>query len=243
MDDLVYKYRSFSDRALEILINQELWLATPASLNDPFDCQIEYASLFEAGMSEFNISTSALDSFTEASHQVVQNLRVLSLSNSELNPLLWAHYAESHRGFCLGFDEMEFKYSFNLDLRPQRVEYSDQLPQLKFSPYLYDSDFQNKDHSQELIFTLDAFLKKVALTKPLAWSVEDESRIVTKHPMQGNVISFNPRALREVVFGLNMPESNKRTIKTLLAGEQWKHVTFYQIHKSVGSFELNKAAL
>ena len=51
--------------------------------------------------------------------------------------------------------------------------------------------------------------------------------------MNGNYANFN----------LNAQTLRQNPIKTLLAGEQWKHVVFYQIRKAVGSFELTKTAL
>ena len=46
---ILYKYRTYSARALEILIKQELYFASPESLNDPYDCSINIKdSLTEA---------------------------------------------------------------------------------------------------------------------------------------------------------------------------------------------------
>ena len=38
--NILYKYRAYSARSLEMLIRRELYFAAPASLNDPYDCQI-----------------------------------------------------------------------------------------------------------------------------------------------------------------------------------------------------------
>ena len=37
--DLLYKYRPFDERALNMLREQTVWMAIPTSFNDPFDCQ------------------------------------------------------------------------------------------------------------------------------------------------------------------------------------------------------------
>ena len=34
----LYKYREFSDRTYEIILNSEFYFASPLSFNDPFDC-------------------------------------------------------------------------------------------------------------------------------------------------------------------------------------------------------------
>ncbi|MGL1958042.1 MAG: DUF2971 domain-containing protein [Colwellia sp.] len=238
MSEFIYKYRKYEDRALDILRKKELWLATPESLNDPFDCQIEYAELFDAAISKLQISSKAIQSFKSAALEVVSDLRVLSLSRGELNPLLWAHYSDRHKGFCLGFDEYQLGMSERL--RPQEVEYTDELPFLAFSERLLKSNFKDKSHRIELISTLENFTYKVALTKPKEWVVENEFRIVHKHPMQGNVRKFGRLALKEVIFGLNMDEPNQDEIIEILSIDEWKHVKLFKIEKGLGSFNLTK---
>jgi len=39
--DVLYKYRSFSERTDEIILDKKVWLAKPSTLNDPFECQLE----------------------------------------------------------------------------------------------------------------------------------------------------------------------------------------------------------
>jgi hypothetical protein len=238
MSEFIYKYRKYEDRTLDILRKKELWLATPESLNDPFDCQIEYAELFDAAISKLQISSKAIQSFKSAALEVVSNLRVLSLSRGELNPLLWAHYSDSHKGFCLGFDE--YQLGTTERMKPQKVEYTEALPSLTFSERLLKSNFKDKSHRIELISTLEDFTYKVALTKPKEWEVENEFRIVHKHPMQGNVRKFGRLALREVILGLSMDEANQEKIIEILSIDEWKHVKLFKIEKALGSFNLTK---
>jgi hypothetical protein len=243
LSQLVYKYRAYDARALEIIINRQLWLAEPSSLNDPFDCQIEYSQAFDAAISSLNISDKAMNSFSEASVSALKNLRVLSLSKSPINPLLWAHYADSHNGFCLGFNPQNMEGWHNTRLRPQDVKYQDKLPTLEFQSELLNSDFSEPTHRRNLVSLLDDFLHNVALTKPKEWNVEEEMRIVTKHPMQGTSISFLPTGLEEVIFGLNMSANTQATIQSLFLAKHWHHVKFYKIKKEVGSFNLTKAPI
>jgi hypothetical protein len=238
MSKFIYKYRNFEGKHLDILRKKELWLATPESLNDPFDCQIEYAELFDAAISKLQISLEAKQSFKSSALEAVSNLRVLSLSRGELNPLLWAHYSDSHKGFCLGFDECQLGISQRT--KPQEVEYRDKLPSLMFSEHLLNSNFKDKSHRIELIKTLDEFTYKVAFTKPKEWEVENEFRIVHIHPTQGNVREFPRLALREVIMGLNIDETNQEIITKILSADEWKHVKLFKIEKGLGSFNLTK---
>jgi hypothetical protein len=245
LSGLLYKYRDFDDKnnPLDILNKKQLWLAEPKTLNDPFDCQIEYAKLFDDAIRELKITNAAIESFKKSSREVMNNLRVLSLSSNEINPLLWAHYANKHKGFCLGFDFGYGNTFINPKLRPQKVNYSSDLPQLKFSNLLLNSNFNEKKDIVELVRVLDDFIYKVALTKPSEWTTEGEFRTVTQHPMQGKSVKFAKMALREVVLGLNIDSTNQDNITQILAEDEWKHVKLFKIEKENGSFSLTKKEL
>jgi hypothetical protein len=244
LSGLLYKYRDFDEknRYLDILHKKELWLAEPKTLNDPFDCQSEYAKLFNDAIRELTISPKAIESFKKSAQEAVNNLRVLSLSSNELNPLLWSHYSDSHRGFCFGFDEYYFD-TFNSRLKPQKVSYKTDLPSLKFSKLLLNSNFKDKKDRIELVKTLDDFIYEIALTKPGEWEREEEFRVVTQHPMQGKVVKFNSQALREVVFGLNIDLNKQNELIETLSVKEWEHVKFFKIEKANGSFKLTKKNL
>lgn len=236
---LVYKYREYNGRALEILINKELWLAEPKTLNDPFDCQIEYSEVISNTLDDLKLFPEARESFENAATAAVGNLRVLSLSTQNDNPLLWAHYSDSHKGFCLGFDDSQFDGFYNSDLRPKKVSYEAESPKLSLSKELIDTcDFQDKKWTSKLVGQLNRCLYEVACTKPKEWEYEQESRIITIHPMQGKVKSFKPFGLKCVYFGLNMPIAQQNTIMQLLASDEWEHVKFYRMKKVEGSFKL-----
>ena len=239
MSDLVYKYRQYNGRALEILINKELWLAEPKTLNDPFDCQIEYSEIISNTLGDLSLFPKARKSFDDATTLAVGNLRVLSLSTQNDNPLLWAHYSDSHKGFCLGFDESQFGGYYNPDLRAKKVSYKTESPKLTLPKELIDTrNFRDKKWTSKLVEQLNKFLYEVACTKPEEWRYEQELRIITIHPEQGKSINFNPFGLKCVYFGLNMSISEQHTIMQLLTSAEWSHVTFYQMKKVVGSFKL-----
>jgi hypothetical protein len=242
LSGLFYKYRELDSNnySLDILLKKELWLAEPESLNDPFDCQSEYSKLFDDAIRNLKIPLVAVESFKKSASESMSYLRVLSLSINEVNPLLWAHYADSHRGFCLGFDDNHFNTSINPRLKPQKVKYRSDLPSLEFSDQLLNSNFSDKQDTINLIQVLEKFTYEIALTKPLEWKVEEEYRVVTQHPVQGKVVSFNSLALREVIFGLNMDLKKQDKIMQILSQKEWKHVKLFKIEKANGSFELAK---
>jgi hypothetical protein len=73
---------------------------------------------------------------------------LLCFSKNWQNPVLWGHYADNHKGICLGFDIQEC---------PERVEYV-------------------KKRFQKPQVLNEAFMKKLLFTKFIHWAYEDEYR-------------------------------------------------------------------
>lgn len=56
-----------------------------------------------------------------------ERLGVLCFSKPEKEPLLWSHYAENHRGCCLGFEIREDLHTNEVDLLKKHADF---LPEL-----------------------------------------------------------------------------------------------------------------
>ena len=115
-----FKYRGYSAQSLAALINRELYFASPAQLNDPHDCQLNIPEALEAAV----VAVSNMKKLIKMREQLLTKLEqfgkletlyqkiasdwgqsgVLSLSEVSICPLMWTHYADEHRGFCMGFE-------------------------------------------------------------------------------------------------------------------------------------------
>lgn len=107
---LLYKYSSFSKkRAKDFVLNNSLFLASPGSFNDPYECPFEERK-------------------EEMSH-----IGLSCFSNCGNSIIMFSHYAEEHRGMCLVFDPHylgSLKNTKNKDLHSsvRRVFYFDSFP-------------------------------------------------------------------------------------------------------------------
>jgi hypothetical protein len=189
---ILYKYYSFK-AGLTALKSKKLGFRIPTSFNDPFE-----VSVFEE-----ESSTNRID-------DLVKNVAILSLTRTALNPLMWAHYGEEHRGFVIGYevdDPFFLSNQFNLiPLRKGNVIYTKTKPFQKISKedarllnlavYGFDDDLS--DDTKQLIDHL-------FLNKDTIWSYEEEVRIVkrlsnltieefSQHPY--NFYSNIPRKIR-----------------------------------------------
>lgn len=111
----LYKYTKFDAKMLSMLINRELYFASPESLNDPYDCQI---SISDAIMEAITIAKKRhpssltiqkvnllkdLAGFAPKMETNIKSSGIFSLSRTSRNVLMWTHYADEHRGLCVGF--------------------------------------------------------------------------------------------------------------------------------------------
>lgn len=88
----VYKFLS-KRWALDALRTRQLKIARLDELNDPFD------------LSPFDTSTHLANlMMTLTLDDMAKRFGVVCFSASWTDPVIWAHYAEQHRGICLGFD-------------------------------------------------------------------------------------------------------------------------------------------
>jgi hypothetical protein len=143
---LVYKYRSGTTRDIEALMNNQFFASSMEKLNDIqkgkilIDNQkIKLLDLFvENVTSRFNISIEK--SLNNLIH-IYKNSGVYYLSKDYKNELLWAHYADSHKGFCIeyNFDILK-QYPCNEDDFFD-VKYSKDVPIINLGNMI-DSNFK-----------------------------------------------------------------------------------------------------
>ena len=146
------------------------------------------------------------------------------------NILMWAHYANAHRGFCLQFlneQSQRFRVKSNPEERgetpkllgPVPVRYSKQYPVVNFI--------------RDKRMTVG---RKTCLTKARQWKYEQEWRMVDVNgpgPHQ-----FLPQCLRGVIFGCRMLEKHKEMIREWCRNRE-PAITYYEARQSEDSYSLN----
>ncbi|MHB8894137.1 MAG: DUF2971 domain-containing protein [Candidatus Geothermincolia bacterium] len=142
----------------------------------------------------------------------LEQIGVLSLSARCDHMLMWAHYTNSHRGFCLGFERNP---SSVLDdervCRP--VRYVSEFPRLDLDSVRITRTIAPgfRGGSAETAIDLsDANLQNVVFSKSEDWSYEQEWRVITS---KGGIEAPFPGPLREVIFGLRCDASQRNAIQ------------------------------
>jgi len=255
LPDKLYRYRSLDQHSMSELIHGEFYFASPKEFNDPYDCK----NLFSFKGASDNDWRIFLNRFLEV-HQpelsvkerkqkieiVIQSgehrnkekvadqakewgmilekqsntLGILCLSKTPSDILMWSHYATNHMGYCLEFSSEILAKSYYCS----EVVYKKNYPTF--------SDFARAD--------LDEIAKIFTLTKSKHWKYEKEYRLIVQlnegqDKPEDRIFQYTPTALIGVIFGCQMPEKDKLTIRQILKDKQ---VGYKQAEKSPHSYSI-----
>lgn len=219
-----YKYRSNmldvknnTRRDSDSLMKYEFYAAKFKELNDPFE-----------GSVQLLLNKHDTDKYYKdfsPSNKGIYSL-VLPKLNERFpsNELMWAHYADSHRGFCIEYELAEFENILtpNFDIR-NRINISYEAN----TPSITKDDFSDMFGIQ----------KKVFGTKSLAWKDENEIRLVFE---QSGVKRYSTKTITGIYFGLRMGLDERRLIVDYF---KEKNIVFYQINRVEGTYQLSFSQL
>lgn len=128
------------------------------------------------------------------------------LTKIENNLLMWAHYANNHKGICVGYE-----IKIDSDILLKKIKYTGMEIKRKNSEDIFEN--------MEKILTLgDSFF-----IKHKNWSYENEYRIVH---LDSSTLYYNNVVVKEIIFGLECLEDNKLKIFNIL---KEKNIKFYEM--------------
>jgi len=228
-----YKYRANLEgddglyRDMESLIRDELYAARFDDLNDPFEAMATQTFgdainfLKEIGLDKYG----TLQDISQKIMGFRDRAGVYSLVKSDTgvpdNELMWAHYANAHKGFCIEYDVETIALSEELWFNVNQIDsvvYSTKLPEMTLE------DLQGKSDI--------SLLTKIYATKSKVWSYENEARLLYE---TYGLKKYNPAALKAVYFGLNMEKSQENY---LIEGLRDRNVTFYKMRMADREYKL-----
>ena len=131
--------------------------------------------------------------------QVSEFVGIVSLSTSSDNNLLWAHYADGHKGFCIGFNSEKLIRVSQATISGA-VSYSNELSQEELLPG-YDEDL----FVRNMIAT--------SFVKDMSWAYEKEFRLFKDPCYEGKRAFYFPADIvTSVSFGCRMPDGEKELL-------------------------------
>jgi hypothetical protein len=204
------------------------WLRTfnRNHISPPVDWEQKLNEQFEKGEIQKNLE----DGLREHLYDLRQKSFLLSVSQESRNTVMWAHYADKHKGAVIGID-------FNKLFKMHHVDYSKQRPKINILDDFYSKEFFEK-------------FRNTLFTKSEEWVYEREFRQIFDDAylmgleQQGSAclkefngkktwfLRLNPKSIKEIIFGLYTEESLKLDIRKLIERAELQHVKLYQAKES-----------
>lgn len=217
----VFKYRANLEidgerRDTMQLLQNTFYAAKLCKLNDPFEGSV---MLPKSEKHEHWVTPLIQDLY---------NIGIYSLSKPKNqedfpdNELLWSHYANSHKGFCIVYDldKLMSNPSPDFDIRNLiHISYENKRPEV----------FETDDTLQ--------IQKKVFGTKSLAWQYENEVRLVF---LKDGLKPVAKDAVQAIYFGLNISLEHRRDIIDKMSG---KNIDYFQIERIENTYQLKASKL
>jgi len=205
----LYQYQPYNVRTISNLIIRNIYLGSPAHFNDPSECR-------------FNIVPPAEENEHTLARcrEIITKLGICCLSEhhpkSADSFLMWSHYADRHRGFCIEFDTSKKPFSSAWEMG-----YEDDYPSIDFSPLMNNDELSDEE------------TRKSLKTKSKHWEREAEWRIIAQ---EEGFEEYNATQLTAIYFGVRMEDYEFNAVARLLCSNDIKPALFrMRIHpKSYG---------
>lgn len=248
----VYKYMSM-DTAKKVFSTGNLRFSSPSIFNDPFELNIGFINwsiprgqllnriLNQAVAQDLDLqSINALgrrptSDLVKVYRNIIEehrrNLLLFCTSRTRSSTLMWSHYAQNHKGVCIGLYLPTF-YE-NLDLATCNVHYVDKVyPPLNIL----------SDNRQE--WAVDYY--KWINSKSKIWEYEGEVRscilnIEKKIPLKDGLyydLSYPKENFDEVIFGAGVQENEINDLRKIISENEFPIAIFGQMFISMSTFDL-----
>ena len=173
---ILYKYYD-AGGGRAALNSRRLGFRTPSNFNDPFEL---------TALSNGDGPMSKLHTLRHQIEQLKEQVVILSLTRSPLNPLMWAHYGREHTGVVIAYDVSgDFLNSQEYNLIPAdtgEVIYTHTKSPFKVTPQTMETLLrvfqQGFGAPGSQTYEQQALARRLFLTKHASWVYEEEVRIV-----------------------------------------------------------------
>lgn len=154
-----------------------------------------------------------------------------SLSELPNNEVMWSHYSDFHKGFCVGFDVNKLEAEF------ERLFYKEKLLISRY-PAVYVDNFEPFDAKS---VNDEEYVVKQLITKNLKWAYEREHRCIliqkTNLP-----VTVDKGLISQVIFGSKISEKHESEIIEVLRKREFD-IHLFKIQSNIDSRELEMRKL
>lgn len=259
---MIYKYFKINENSISNLVRNELYCQNYKSFNDPFECWFilkegiprpekereRFESVCKAwgyqsdkmdsGSEDYFLYMEELETYQPDIQGYVDRAKISCFSKEVGNLLMWSHYANGLRGFCVEFDEkllLSEDKERNASIIP--VSYIEQPPVVDKMLYSLANDQvwynemaleeepngnyvnEYKQGLKDARRLLKNLYKKTIASKPIQWKYEKEVRLIIyseNDSSAGEFFHFPSTAIKSVIVGEKIDAKFKETISQII---------------------------
>ena len=249
-----YKYYTDQSLNLDSVMSNKMWYSAPCNFNDAFDCDIaiDEQAIFNnllpaiSGGKTIRKGSPAWIQLKSNLHKQITLLEntfadqkstmgITCLSEVPDSLLMWSHYANNHRGFCVSYNLLALNQKLQFSAIP--VLYTQERVCLRSIPL--DQDALNKE-------TMSLFIQSLTSKSP-EWSYEKEWRIIRDEDSCGSkwdnkakgalLDTVSPSA---IILGCCASDELTATLKQHCQNHK---IPLYKMEKDPLLYRLNKKAI
>jgi hypothetical protein len=234
---IVYRYIPPEIERLKAVCRRQHWMSLPGDFNDPFDCdhvvQTEGTTheerlrliekmierdvddlLGHPQITEQLLKKDGADYFEKK----MKSVGICCFSRCWRSIAMWSHYADSHRGICLGYetDSLVGRTGYLCD----DVQYWKDPPDV---------------HIRDVVDNFEEALHRYIFTKKKVWEYEKEWRLVRFFGGKGLMAS--PIRLQSITFGVR---TNLRCMRKIYRALRKWDIKFYRVERVPETFNLKR---
>ena len=213
-----FKYSKINNHLLGALKEGTIYFSKQKDLNDPFDCELDIEKAINNAANAINSDEGKklqdllkIDGEFERFQANVNELGIFSssLAMDEYQTLLWAHYADNHKGVCILYEmPMEFLDDEDNILGVSKVAYGQDTLTEWFKNLAPNLPVSHK-------YLITELLKVVLTAKSPPWQYEGEVRII--RPNSGS-FKIDKSFVKQICFGLQSTDKDIEEVKSVIQG-------------------------
>ena len=211
-DGIIYKYVSL-ETAIKIFESKSLFYSSPSAFNDPFDLSIEFLDsnfnekqirdVLNGWDADEHIKENTIANYIQNPNEFSTLMKeifekhknesaITCFSKSPMKALMWSHYADKHKGICLGFS------------------FEDEEEKFIQAPISYENEIKAINYAEDTRLAVYKWL----FSKSHIWGYEEEVRRVSN--IGKGLIPFKTDELKEIYFGLRFDRSKLKAFNYFL---------------------------
>lgn len=242
----LYRYRSLSS-AIRDLKEPSIYMNSITDFNDPYEghftleaqnTQQEWMHFLmnnakgKMSTQEMLIKSHSLSRNANNAKKILEPIIIEDLKDSgvccfdkeEDNILMWAYYAEEHKGICIEYDPLE---------EEQLCEY--------LLPVTYSNNYLQFNYLRDPKKVTNSIAQKAQ-----CWERENEVRLIKPNKAK-TIIKISPKSIKSILFGCRFIENIKKDPKRdaeilelidILKRPEFKHISLKECKLSNSQYQL-----